>query len=781
MCVRAEQIMEIGRFALALVGHFLASLLYVLQRLHLVEAVVDTSSILEHREELRELWEKRMMADDNQSSSPSTTAETNSKPLLEEETEEKVVKGEIEMNNQHKMSNGLSNGFVKHSDEPDSNANHIHESVEKAKCESQSADADHENNNSADSLEEDNVEDYIEQKTYTSNLEQALIITEVKEVASSETLVSTTAVEEMTESREIQMETRTEEVITSSTTEEHQTEAVETVEVQKTEELVTKAVEGHVTSSEEKSGEKEAVQETVSGSDEIPSSTQVEETVVLEHKSTFESVSDKIVIPDVSQGDDDDDGFVRVEECLPKDDNADVPLDLPEDHDEQNIDHDVPSPSGFEEQSLPVSPVSSTSSEKVSHPEMEQFVKSGGVKRIIPGVQKTEQPYSTCTTETKIAMEIREMREREEELRIMREQAALSPVASPVPPKTPSVRSPSPSPKEGLSPTPQGPGYRVSSVFGHRGISPSPSIEEEKKPLKTFNKESAVEKEIRLAKDREEELRKQKGLPPREDDSYVKPSQVKSSQVRVFGKMVGTNNSNIKQAATAKIQMEIEEQTQREMALRETGHIQTISQERTDAKVAKLKTAETVPQTNGNSHSPVNGNYTNGRSSPDTGVPYKRSSPSPTNARPASIFAQNNGLSKSNISMHKFISSKGKETTFSSPRNGPFQPKEETVSRSAVPPPMVKLKRNVSVESKIQQEIMEMKQREDELRKMHMNASNGNSVSDENENENGTEHEMNQKNNLEYENGNGVSDEEISPRHNKLIAQWEQRIQKAES
>lgn len=64
--------------------------------------------------------------------------------------------------------------------------------------------------------------------------------------------------------------------------------------------------------------------------------------------------------------------------------------------------------------------------------------------------------------------------------------------------------------------------------------------------------------------------------------------------------MAGTNNSNVKQAATAKIQMEIEEQTQREMALRETGHIQTISQERTDSRVAKLKTPEIVPQTNGN-------------------------------------------------------------------------------------------------------------------------------------------------------------------------------------
>lgn len=67
----------------------------------------------------------------------------------------------------------------------------------------------------------------------------------------------------------------------------------------------------------------------------------------------------------------------------------------------------------------------------------------------------------------------------------------------------------------------------------------------------------------------------------------------------MFGPVVGANN--VKQAATAKIQLEIEEQTQREMALRDTGSIQTISQERTDSKVAKLKTAEVTktPPTNG--------------------------------------------------------------------------------------------------------------------------------------------------------------------------------------
>ncbi|GBN28099.1 hypothetical protein AVEN_128678-1 [Araneus ventricosus] len=64
------------------------------------------------------------------------------------------------------------------------------------------------------------------------------------------------------------------------------------------------------------------------------------------------------------------------------------------------------------------------------------------------------------------------------------------------------------------------------------------------------------------------------------------------------------------------------------------------------------------------------------------------------------------------------------------------------------------------------------------LRKLHSNRNSVNSHSEDEKNEN----EVNQKNNLlEYENGNGVHEDDLSPRHNKLIAQWEQRIQKAES
>lgn len=280
-----------------------------------------------------------MMADENQSSTSSTATETNSKPLREDETEEKVVKSESELSNQNKIPNGLSNGYAKHADVPDNNANHIHENTELETRAVASVDADHENNNSADSLEEDNTEDFAEQKTYTSNMEQALVMTEVKEVTSSETVVSTTTVQEVFETQEsISQETKVEEVVTSRSSDEHHTEMVETVEVQKNAEFTTAAVKEEISvineqNTEEKELTKESIEDSVFMAEESVT-THVEASAVEENKIAYESVSDKIIIPDVSE--DDNDGFVRVEECLPKDDNPDELLDLPEINDEQN-------------------------------------------------------------------------------------------------------------------------------------------------------------------------------------------------------------------------------------------------------------------------------------------------------------------------------------------------------------------------------------------------------------------------------------------------------------
>ncbi|KAG8188034.1 hypothetical protein JTE90_009908 [Oedothorax gibbosus] len=775
--------MEWKRLALAMVGHFLASLLYVLRRLRLIDAVVDSSSILEHREEIRELWEKRMMADDNQSSPSSITIET--KPALEEGKEEGVTTAtsESETKSEAKLSNGSAKA-IENDNAEDTNANHIR--LDEAKKNEEDGHATiqngetHHDNNCADSLEEDNVEEYVESKIYTSETSLVMKSESVSEVKTEE-IVQTTTVEEHASEEVPENKIAEVEIPQSEDVAQDSIDGISTLE--ETTISTTSFVE-QVSVTESKEVSEKAIADAPENSENIEYEAPVSPKTENHHEEQpRESLDNKgikaLEIPDCT----DEDGFVRIEECLPIGDNVeDIHDVLLESTGREGFEdeHKNRLANGHEDHpsspSLPPTPDSALG-DKI---ELEQSFKSLNKRA---HVNKTEQPYSSCTTETKIAMEIREMREREEELRIMRERA----LTSPQPPKSPAPKevqdpSPTPSKDQAQSPLPNGCGYRVSSVFGHKGTtSPSPSVvaEEERKAVfgKGFVKESPVEKEIRIARDREEELRKQKGLPPREDDSYVKPSQVKSSQVRVFGPVVGANN--VKQAATAKIQLEIEEQTQREMALRDTGSIQTISQERTDAKVAKLNTADvtkTVPVNgqNGNSHP------TNGRSSPDV-APYKRGSPSPNGginvSRPASIFSQTNG-SKTNggISMHKFISSKGKEATFAAPvRNGSAPFAKEEPRASVMPPNMVKLKRTVSVESKIQQEIMEMKQREEELKLLHMNRSNDN-LSDQDI----MEHEMNQKNNfVDYE--NDVNNEDLSPRHNKLIAQWEQRIQKAES
>lgn len=285
-----------------------------------------------------------MMADENQSSSSSIAAETNSKPLPEEETEEKVTKSDSESINQHKMSNG----FVKHveMENADSNANHIQSSENEGKG-APPVDADHENNNSADSLEEDNNDDFVEEKTYTSNFEQAFVMTQVKEVT-SETHVNTTTVEETRETEEI-IKVEAQEIVTTTSKLEHQSENIEQIEIEKLQDSAA-AVEEQVIPADDNTEEKESVKESSeidSVCEESIASTVPEETVIQERHETFECLSEKTVHNEVRSIEDDDDGFVPVEECLPKDDNADEEVDIPEAHcEESNMEQEVSTSNG---------------------------------------------------------------------------------------------------------------------------------------------------------------------------------------------------------------------------------------------------------------------------------------------------------------------------------------------------------------------------------------------------------------------------------------------------
>ncbi|PNF17158.1 hypothetical protein B7P43_G09085 [Cryptotermes secundus] len=101
-------------------------------------------------------------------------------------------------------------------------------------------------------------------------------------------------------------------------------------------------------------------------------------------------------------------------------------------------------------------------------------------------------------------------------------------------------------------------------------------------------KETPIEREIRLAREREEELRREKRLPPL--ISQPSPPTGKQEIRRINSRNTLTNDSRSVQhrLATSRIQHEIDEATEREKELQEAGMIQTMSEETVDSKVTRF-------------------------------------------------------------------------------------------------------------------------------------------------------------------------------------------------
>ncbi|XP_037527165.1 uncharacterized protein LOC119404652 isoform X2 [Rhipicephalus sanguineus] len=376
----------------------------------------------------------------------------------------------------------------------------------------------------------------------------------------------------------------------------------------------------------------------------------------------------------------------------------------------------------------------------------------------------------TCPSDSKIADEIRELQEREEELRELRERLhiqsndhkcsevanssnddgiAANGVVSPVASLTSS--------SGGLSRTvsveslpPNG-----STLFGPRRkdkitVRPLSDGTEDAVPSPPFALgESPIEREIRLARDREEALRKEKGLLGQlQAEGFIKKGEVASPTpvkgAKVPATLVLRGGSSQKILATSRIQQEIEEQTQREMALRESGHIQTISQERTDSKVTRIGNEAVA------SPSPPLASATRRvapfeSSLPNVEIfektPARVSSPTTVTCGVSSVVAKTaNGHVHANghvsgakgspvanvrgVSMQKFLASRGKELAFTSPpspQNG-----DKLEYRELKPPQLQKgaadavRKGLITAETKIQEEMRAMKEREEELRRQRL-------------------------------------------------------------
>lgn len=242
----------------------------------------------------------------------------------------------------------------------------------------------------------------------------------------------------------------------------------------------------------------------------------------------------------------------------------------------------------------------------------------------------TSTPIAS-STETKIALELREMREREEELRRLRQRLSkdepddgfnsipntdegnfseygseekelsldgnssrmMSPevLAGPgsfLHQRTQSMDSMSSGHSSGSG---SGSG-NTDVIVGRRRITVKPLDEPDDEEIPSYmlrnQKETPIEREIRLAREREEELRREKRLPPLNHQPSPAAGKQEVRWINSRNTVANDPRSVQHRLATSRIQQEIDEATEREKEMREAGMIQTVSEETVDSKVTRF-------------------------------------------------------------------------------------------------------------------------------------------------------------------------------------------------
>ncbi|XP_069167220.1 FK506-binding protein 5 isoform X2 [Procambarus clarkii] len=230
------------------------------------------------------------------------------------------------------------------------------------------------------------------------------------------------------------------------------------------------------------------------------------------------------------------------------------------------------------------------------------------------------------STETKIALEIRELKEREEELRQMRERLMNSSRENLLDdeearssasreqlledhltslttttdegnfsecgdPASSEDKSSDGSNSRIMSPDLHHPGTGLDYTRRKVTVKPFEDEEEDQQPVYTrMQKESVIEREIRLAREREEAFRREKGITNSSlNNSSSNRAAGQPPSTRAPPAVVSNDGRDVQhRLATNRIQLEIQETSIKEKELRDAGKILTMSEDTVDAKVTRM-------------------------------------------------------------------------------------------------------------------------------------------------------------------------------------------------
>ncbi|GBM06894.1 hypothetical protein AVEN_147834-1 [Araneus ventricosus] len=441
-------------------------------------------------------------------------------------------------------------------------------------------------------------------------------------------------------------------------------------------------------------------------------------------------------------------------------------------------------------------------------------------------------PVSAFTVESKIAQEIKEMKQREEDLRKMREMLTkemstksenthtavpvvnvtqvakketvkqAKEIVKPEKEKTPAVKTHTVN---------GGQSYNIACVFGHKRKDAAKSAETtpkaDKKSSATSTYESPIEKEIRIVKQREEELKRE-----REQALKIK-MQLESCQLNAD--LSDDDKETIDTFASVSIcsdssfdsgtKLTTPEQKPFDVSLSPTSMNNKINEMYCNSSIAEsICSLDSISQSE-------RGVNVNGLQKMFSQSSLKNSSfhcnsvrsPSPDSNSSSSISkmsfpfaAQKPGsvVQSKNVNMERFIASKGKQIVFknTSPINA-----VGNNDYMEIKPPQIKKsdqksqRKFVSAASKIQTELQEMKEREEELKKerARLLGLNGQitdltpETKDVNHNTNSSTDICSSPDFLENDKEipNEIEKEEVmlnqTRRRSTLIEEWERRIQ----